>query len=123
MSDGLDGVGDVRYTEFPSRIIGGPSGTYFIDCDVSSCQWAEFLVTNISNGAGVANIIVSGNGQNAAKASLDYSGGTTLSQLTTNPSTYLPGIAFNAVANTSVFSPMFFCETVQNSPKRVFVRI
>ena len=108
---------DVEYTEFPSRIIGGPTGNYELAIDVPSNQWGEFLVVNIGNGAGIANVVISGNSPTAVRT-LDYSGATTL-----NKDNSMQGIALTAAANTSIFAPMIFWERIQHSQKKVFVRI
>ncbi len=124
MPEAIDGGQDtgVEYITFPARIIGGLTGSYELQCDVVSCQWVEYMVVAISNGAvaGQGAVLVNGNSRAAANAGLDYVG-TATSKL--NKDNSLPGMAFTLVASTSIFAPMTYWERITNSEKRVFVRI
>src|SRR6266487_2080323 len=124
MPDAIDGGQDtgIEYTEFPARIIGGLTGVYEIQADVTSCLFAEYMVVAISNGAvaGQAAVLVNGNSRAAAKTGLDYTGITTSAL---NKDNVLPGMAFTLVASTSIFAPMTYWERITNPEKRVFVRI
>jgi hypothetical protein len=121
----MDGnsIPDIEYIEFPARIVGGATGDYFIDCDVKSCRWAEYIVTGISNGAASAStIVVSGN---IKPGDLNYVGaaGTALNGTSDGAGNYVLGNSFTVLASTSIPAPMVLWERIQHSAKRVFIRI
>ncbi len=113
---------DVEYTEFPARTIGGASGSYELQCDVTSCQWAEFMIVSITAGdvSGASKVFVTGNGPQPAAAALDYVG-TAGAKL--NKDTSARGMAFGLVQSTSIFAPMDFWERITDSQKKAFIRI
>ena len=120
----MDGesTGEIEYIEFPARIVGGGTGNYEIECDVESCQWAEYMVVGISNGAvaGQGAVIVNGNSRASIQAGLDY---TAAAGKSLNKDNSLKGMAWTLLASTSQPAPMTYWERITNSEKRVFVRI
>jgi hypothetical protein len=124
MPDVMDGGQDVgiEYIEFPSRIIGGGTGVYEIQCDVTSCQFAEYMIVSISNGAvaGHGAVLINGNSRSAAANGLDYAATAGKSL---NKDNSIKGMVFTLVASTSIFAPMTYWERITDPEKRVFVRI
>jgi hypothetical protein len=110
------------YEEFPSRTLGGGSGSYELLCDVTSCHHAEFIIVSVTTGdaVGITKVFVSGNGPQPANAKLDYAG-TTGAAL--NKDNAAKGMAFSLLASTCIFAPMQFWERITDSQKKVYVRI
>lgn len=106
------------YTEFPARIIGGPTGNYFIECDVKSSQWAEYLVVAVANGPGGAAAVQVNGGSKVYATLLDYAGNTKLSGDNIGI-----GNAFNLGASSTLVAPMQQWERITDSSKRVYVRV
>jgi hypothetical protein len=105
------------YTELPALTIGGGTGDYFVQCPITSCQWAEYAIDSIVNGdGGTGSIVVSGI---KAPAALDYTG---LAANKMSDDAVFKGVPFRLPATTT--QPINSgWERIVNSQKRVFVRI
>lgn len=103
---------------FPSRVIGGATGDYLLQCDILNGRVTEFQIVSIANGdAGVSKVFVSGQSKEAARA-LNWVGGVTL-----NDDNHAYGQAYSLAASTSIFAPLTEWERVTHSQKKLFVRI
>jgi hypothetical protein len=106
---------DESYAYLPPMTVGGPSGSYFIECPTQSCRWAEFsLITMSAND--IATFVVSGDSPQSA---VDTTGAVTL-----NGDTYSPSIIGSSITGGQcvTYDPLSYYR-ISNSQKRVFITI
>lgn len=101
------------YNEFPPITIGGPTGDYKVQADVTSARWVEYRVVSVAF-SGNGSVVVSGR---TAPKGLDYSGGTTY-----NTDTKVYGEAYASGGSDTKMGDGFW-RRVSSSTKEVYVRI
>lgn len=110
-----------EYNYFPPRIIGGPSGDYFLPVDCPSNAYAEYCVVSIANGdTGPTDVIISGGFK--PQSGLKWDGTAIYGQENTNPQASVDGQIYRVVATTSV-TPAEQWIRIPNSQDRIFIRI
>jgi hypothetical protein len=102
--------------EFPARTIGGPSGDYFLTCDVTAILLAEYRVISIACGdAGPGTVMISGKGSPPSNVKWDGS-------ISANDDHIFDGAIYR-LGSTKTLSVVPIWTRVVNSQKRVSVRI
>ncbi len=106
---------DERYTELAPRIIGGPSGDYFLTADIPTGRWVEFRVLSIAEGdAQPGAILIS----HKSKPGVLLWDGT----ITLNDASLVDGLVYRLGQTSSApLVPTWI--RVLNSQYRVFLRI
>lgn len=105
------------YNYFPSVVIGGVAGDYFVDCPVISCKYAEYKVLSIANSTlADAQIVVSGDSKPSA---LSYVAAS--SQLLSD-NAFFRGQAFFVTFEHGYNTPMEW-QRITHSSKRVFMSL
>ena len=108
---------DDGYTYFPPVTIGGLTGDYFVQCPITSCEWAEFAVDTVTNGDGGTGAIVISS--TLPPVALDYTG---ISTSKLNDQAVYHGWPVRIPATTTQYINSDY-ERIMHSQKRVFVRI
>jgi hypothetical protein len=107
-----------EYNYFPPITIGGPTGSYFATCDVTSGRYAEFAIDSVVNGDGGTSSVKVGSSY-PLTTDADYSGSAsiTLTGNSVDKATY-----FRIPATTTYIVNGSYTRIV-NSQKQVFVRV
>jgi hypothetical protein len=104
------------YNIFPSMIIGGGAGDYFVECPVKSCKWVEYRVIAIANSSGgTAQVTLSGDN---LPPTLPYTG--TLKTL--NDDVFFRGEAYFIPSGDTRIGTQTW-ERITHSQRRMFCRI
>ena len=116
--EGNKSMAEHGYTELPALTIGGPTGDYFIQCPIISCQWAEYAIDSIVNGDGGTGAVVVST-ENSKPSALDYTG---IAANKFSDDAVYKGVPYRVPATTT--QPINSAwERIVNSQKRVYVRI